>query len=481
MDRPEAGSVARPFNDIPDLVGADQPAANPNEADAIFLTPRVLDSSAFEHYSTALRGMIEQTTRESDLLARRAEAAACILERLERFVGSHSDVFERANQLLNSIDDRQDRSQELLGLLRRQTELAEAAGRELERAATERAEAFHARLGAIINAEMDRFEQAQSDLSASAATMRRDLVDRLEELRSRGETMLGALEHRATTIADGVPAMLETAEAARGAITEEAKCSIDKLANRSEQSRDEIETVGGRIQRELDAAARSMREAIAAGSAHRDTIERAAELAIGRAQTGVQEQTLELERLIRTGERAVREHRETIKAAAAEAEARAAGARDSVHASMTDVEARLEELLDRAARAAETAEQARREHTELRSLSEALHGRESELAAHIESRIQHGIAARLEPMTSLIESLTRRLEALEQSEPESTAEPEPIVVTTVKRKPSPRKASKPTTRKKVATRKSTKSTTKKKAATSKAKKTSSRTKTAATA
>lgn len=313
---------------------APTPPPSADAVDEIFLTPRVIDRKSFEQYAASLRRSLEETTRESDLLARRAEAAAVVLERLERFVGSHSDVFDRASQLIESIDERQDSTSQLLDRITRQTESANQAVREIETLVRERGEAFEQRLITLATAALDRFEKTRDELSKNAATMRRDLTDRLDQIRDRGEAVVGTLEDRATGAGETLATLLEEVDTQRELIRTDARDASRKLDEKASELRDAIVSEGSGIKRELDTATRSLREAIAAGSAHRDTIERAAELAVSRAQSGVSEQTIELDRLARGAEKLVRDHRETIEGLEAELRARSLSAHEMIDTSI---------------------------------------------------------------------------------------------------------------------------------------------------
>lgn len=315
---------------------SDQPAPRQTKAptDEIFLTPRVIDRRSFETYAANLRQSLEETSRESDLLARRAEAAAVVLERLERFVGSHGDVFDRASQLIESIDDRQESTGELLGKLARMTDSAKQASRDIEALIRERSEAFEQRLITLASDALDKFEVSRDSLSKDAASMRRDLAERLDQIRERGEAVVGTLEDRAQNAGKALTDVLEEADSYRDVFRSEASSANKQIDEKAAELRDAIVNEGSRVKRELDAAARALRDAIAAGSAHRDTIERAAELAIGRAEAGVGEQAQALERLTRRAESVVREHRETIDSADGEIHARVSSALDAVASSI---------------------------------------------------------------------------------------------------------------------------------------------------
>ncbi|MEM7623905.1 MAG: hypothetical protein AAF235_11970, partial [Planctomycetota bacterium] len=83
-------------------------------ADDIVLTPRVIDRLAFDEYVAILKADITRAASESELLARRAEAGAVILEQLDRFIGTNGDTIEHAAEVLTGIDERLTASRALL-------------------------------------------------------------------------------------------------------------------------------------------------------------------------------------------------------------------------------------------------------------------------------------------------------------------------------------------------------------------------------
>ncbi|MGP1273490.1 MAG: hypothetical protein ACTS22_09155 [Phycisphaerales bacterium] len=177
-----------------------------------FLTPRVIDRLAFEEYGRLLRGEIERATKESELLARRAEAAAVVLDQLESFIGGNADAIERAAEILTGIDDRAARTRELLQEIDRRADALSRAADRFESEADARTEQFEHRLRNLVDTAMDRFEETEDQLVARAASMRRSLIDRLEEIRSKGESALERLEQRGASLVASAEQDLERLE-----------------------------------------------------------------------------------------------------------------------------------------------------------------------------------------------------------------------------------------------------------------------------
>lgn len=418
-----------------------QSKAERRAPDEIFLTPRVVDRRAFEAFSSMLRESVERAGRESDLLARRAEAAASVLERLEGFVGAHSDIFQRAGALIDTIDQRQRSAGDTVETLARRTELAQQAARDVESLARERGEAFEARLTTLAAATLDAFEASRQSLSGDASMMRRDLSQRLDELRLRGEALLASLTERAERAGEEVAGQVAQAEAAREALRAEQRETSRRLGEETDGLREGLRTESAALKRELDAAARALREAVAASAAHRDTIERAAELAVARVQAGAGEQALELERLTRRAEGLLREHRQSVESLGAEAEEHvslgaeaaarmgalaglleeARGWTEAVESRGAVLTARLTEMVEAASAARELAQGER-----IAELRERLTRSESarvELLAKVESQ-----DARLAGLEASLAALLARGVAADAASADLAEAPAPVVV-----------------------------------------------------
>lgn len=403
--------------------------------DEIFLTPRVVDRRAFEAFSSMLRESVERAGRESDLLARRAEAAASVLERLEGFVGAHSDIFQRAGALIDTIDQRQRSAGDTVETLTRRTELAQQAARDVESLARERGEAFEARLTTLAAATLDAFEASRQSLSGDASMMRRDLSQRLDELRLRGEALLASLTERAERAGEDVAGQVAQAEAAREALRAEQRETSRRLGEETDGLREGLRTESAALKRELDAAARALREAVAASAAHRDTIERAAELAVARVQAGAGEQALELERLTRRAEGLLREHRQSVESLGAEvwarlesalerAQAEAAGLEERTRARVELLGAEAEEHVSLGAEAAARMGALAGLLEEARGWTEAVESRGAVLTARLTEMVEAASAARERAQGERIAELRERLTRSESARVELLAKVE---------------------------------------------------------
>ena len=477
-----------------------QNQASPGPAEEIFLTPRVVDRRAFETFAAMLRTSVEKATRESDLLARRAEAAASVLERLEGFVGAHTDIFQRASALIDTIDQRQRTAGDTLEALTRRTEIAQQAARDVEATVRERGEAFEARLATIAAGTLDSFEAARQSLSGDASTMRRDLSQRLDELRQRGESLIAALTERAERSGEDLAEQLTQLETARETLRVEHRETSRRLDEQAGELREGLRTESSAIKRELDAAARSLREAVAASSAHRDTIERCAELAVSRVQAGAGEQTLEVERISRRAEGLLRVHRQSVESLSTELEARLDSARDRAEAELgragdaareraREIESALGARLAEANEASLSLDRLERTIVEARELRGEIAGTSESLEARIAELVERACEARVSELQSenakLREELSfacsrqvelreaselrdERLSALEAKlsevfaakgmeagnegvEPES--EPEPLIPVVVKPRPARKPAAKKAASKKAVAKK----------------------------
>ena len=206
------------------------PTAGLRDASDPFLTPRVVDRLAFEEYGRLLRQAIDRAASESEILARRAEAAAVVLEHLESFIGNNADAIERAAEILTSIDERSQTTRDLLAEIDRRAALLTRLAATTEQAAESRSEQFENRLRAIVDTAMDRFEETEDQLSARAASMRRSLLERVEELRGKGEAAVARIEQRAADATRAADEDLARAESRLGAINAAVESSSSKLS-----------------------------------------------------------------------------------------------------------------------------------------------------------------------------------------------------------------------------------------------------------
>ncbi|MEO0631436.1 MAG: hypothetical protein AAFY46_12050, partial [Planctomycetota bacterium] len=246
-------------------------------AGGVVLSPRVIDRLAFDEYVALLKSEIDGATRESELLARRAEAGAVILDQLERFMTGNGDAIEHAAEVLAGIDQRMAGSRALLDEVERRSVNLSKASQSAEQAIEARAEAFQSRLRSIVDTAMDRFEETEDQLTARAASARRELLDRLEQMRSRGEDTLSRLDARATNLAAEAEDTTARAEARLDALrgpAREVLASIEAKVAAFEALADErlsaFQTSATEIASSLDQAqqlARTERDAIAEAAA----------------------------------------------------------------------------------------------------------------------------------------------------------------------------------------------------------------------
>ena len=331
--------------------------------------------------------------------------------------------------------------------------------------------------------------------------MRRDLSQRLDELRQRGESLIAALTERAERSGEDLAEQLTQLETARETLRVEHRETSRRLDEQAGELREGLRTESSAIKRELDAAARSLREAVAASSAHRDTIERCAELAVSRVQAGAGEQTLEVERISRRAEGLVRDHRQSVESLSAELEARLESARDRAEAELgraseaareraEEIESALGVQLAQAKEASASLDRLESTIAEANELKGEIEGASAGLEARIAELVERACETRestlerenaklrdeLELASSRLTELTmasqlrdERLSALEAklaevlapraTEPakvdiEPEPEPEPLIPVVVKPKPARKPAAKKATTKKAAAKKS---------------------------
>lgn len=230
----------------------------------IVLSPRVIDRLAFDEYVALLRAEVENATKESELLARRAEAGAIILEQLDRFIDSNGETIEHAAEVLAGIDERMAASRKLLDDVDRRATNLHKASQQAEQVIEARAEAFEQRLRSIVDAAMDRFEDTEDQLTARAASARRELLDRLEQMRSRGEATIARLDSKAGELSEEAEETVARAQSRLDALREPVRELLGSIESKAAALAAGSEEHAARLIAEAEAGAAKIESAAAA-------------------------------------------------------------------------------------------------------------------------------------------------------------------------------------------------------------------------
>lgn len=238
--------------------------AGPDPGAEVFLSPRVIDQTAFEAYASRLRGMIDELRAEASAARAAAEAnaaSAAALRELDRKTKSQAEL---AAKLLRAVNQRAEQLDAATAKAADHARVAQLFEAEAERIVAECAGRFRARLDAAI-------DEKSADLQRRAGASSASLLARLTELESacaRAERVLGDASSGAglTGAAARVERALEHASGAESrldAARERAERAVNGLAAALDSSVALAEQTAAR-QSALD---QSLREAIRACAA----------------------------------------------------------------------------------------------------------------------------------------------------------------------------------------------------------------------
>ncbi len=221
------------MSDIPPGSNA---AAEPT-VETIFLSPRVLDESAFERFSQTLRELVERARQERSNLESMVRSAETAGPRMERLAESQRIALKAAG-------DAGRKNEEIRGLL------------------------------TALDERLERAHQAEAGLKAHTTS--------LQSTMSRAEAMLARAEHLMNRL-DNMNTSVECAENAATRANESrlaleaAATRAEEVVNRTERSLAEslraAQEAAGPLTRDLDAAGRASRELRAAADQCRSMVD----------------------------------------------------------------------------------------------------------------------------------------------------------------------------------------------------------------
>jgi len=184
--------------------GSGLPFAFPSGQGAIedvFLTPRVIDQSAFTRYSETLKSLIREASGSGETLQSNARGAHALLEE-SNAAGVHLRTkIEAGATLVKMFDERISRSEQLLEEAARRTEQIRTLDERIDSGASERLEKLEQRLAGIFDAFESKATQTEQRLVVAEQTALRH-AQKLEELTEQLETRVNSIEQRAVDIFD---------------------------------------------------------------------------------------------------------------------------------------------------------------------------------------------------------------------------------------------------------------------------------------
>lgn len=215
--------------------------------DGVFLTPRVLDQTAFKEYSDSLRGLIREAGGKRNELRTDAEAARQLCENMTDAAGRLRERLETTAKLLPTLDNRVRRAEQAIEQATDHANLParleEHIGEHIKamesrvnellgktEARLKEAETRYAALHERAQADLSRLETIEATLSASASTAQAHLSqinDRTAVLRSeiehlaeqsstrfeeKTESLVARADHAYSTLQDGISGLMAGAQ-----------------------------------------------------------------------------------------------------------------------------------------------------------------------------------------------------------------------------------------------------------------------------
>ena len=184
--------------------GSGLPFAFPSGQGAIedvFLTPRVIDQSAFTRYSETLKSLIREASGSGEHLQTNARGAHALLEESNAAGVNLRTKIEAGATLVKMFDERISRSEQLLDEAARRTEQIRTLDDNIGSGVSERLEKLEQRLTGIFDSFESKATQTEQRLVVAEQTALRH-AQKLEELTEQLETRVNSIEQRAVDIFD---------------------------------------------------------------------------------------------------------------------------------------------------------------------------------------------------------------------------------------------------------------------------------------
>ena len=243
------------------------------DTEEMFLTPRVLDASAFAKYAETLKGIIAQASAQGRTLEDFSSDAETMIRRCDETSESVNKRLQAGIRMLKMIDERAERTDRLLERVQQALPDAQAVSERIDRVIDERLAASEARMSELIDRAEERVKAAErrafeaiertQEHAGELESLGQSIDERLDSLRS-------AIERSEQTREDGVDSLKSQIEEARAQINasiakafEKAQEATDAISCRSKEAMGDIETridrVGSTIEPLIEASNKAMR------------------------------------------------------------------------------------------------------------------------------------------------------------------------------------------------------------------------------
>lgn len=239
----------------------------------MFLSPRVLDASAFTRYAETLKGIIAQAGAQGRTLEDFSADAEAMIKRCNETNEAVNKRLQAGIRMLKMIDERAERTDMLLEKVQRALPDAQAMSERIDHVIDERLCASEARIEEVIARAEQRAQQAERkaheaiERTAEHAAELESLGQSIDErLRSLREVIERSVSERET----GIDSLHAEVEAAREQINSTIARAFDKakeageaISSRAHESMraiaSRVERVEGAIEPLVEASSRAMR------------------------------------------------------------------------------------------------------------------------------------------------------------------------------------------------------------------------------
>jgi len=189
------------------------PPKPPAEApDEIFLSPRVVDQTAFERYAGVLRQLAADAAAKADALAVAASNAQHTLELVKEAEGRIAGQVAHLADRMDAFDRRMAAAEADLHAAREAGQRAASLQDDLDRRGHQAAEQLAQRLQDIAEAVAARLRGDEDDAAARTRQAREELVAELGAWRSDLEQLPGALNRQVGILREQIDAGINEAE-----------------------------------------------------------------------------------------------------------------------------------------------------------------------------------------------------------------------------------------------------------------------------
>ncbi len=172
-----------------------RPSPSIPNADEMFLSPRVLDAGAFGRYADMLKSIIAQASSESRTLEDYCSDAEQMIKRTTESEQVLSTRLQAGVRMLRMIDERADRTDQLLDKVRQSLPDAQSLTAKIDAVINDRMKAAETKISAMLaDAEQRANDAEQRAERAASRTITES--EKLNQVVAEAESHLGSIEER---------------------------------------------------------------------------------------------------------------------------------------------------------------------------------------------------------------------------------------------------------------------------------------------